>query len=182
MRTNFSVDDDAVGVAAVGNAAGVLVGKVVGQGEVGAELLEALFALGAGAVGVDHAADRGEVADFEFRYRRADFGDAADDLVAGDARVDGGHHTAPLVAGLMKVGVTDAAEENLNLHVVLGWIAPRDRGGRKRRFLTGSGVCFCVVHGSNVKRFDDWRYAKRAILCAERATLQGSWQTPWKIK
>ncbi len=46
----------------------------------------------------------------------------------------------------------DAAEENLNLHVLLGWIATRDRSGCKRRFLTGSGICFCVVHSSNVDR------------------------------
>ena len=146
MRTNRSVDDDAVGVAAVGDAAGVFVGEVVGEGQVGAELLEAFFALGTGAIGVDHAADGGEFADFEFGYGGADFGDAADDLVAGDAGVYRGHDAAPLVAGLMEVGVTDAAEENLNLHIGLGWIAPRDRGGGKRRCRTGSGVCFCVVH------------------------------------
>ena len=144
------VDDDAVGVAAVGNAAGVLVGEVVGKGEVGAELLQALLALGAGAVGVDHAADGGEVAGLEFGYGGADFGDAADDLVAGNAGVDGGHHAAPLIARLVKVGVADAAEENLDLHIVLGWIAPRDRGGCKRRCRTGSGVSFCVVHRSNL--------------------------------
>ena len=145
-------DDDAVGVAAIGDAAGVLVGEVIGEGHVGAELLEALFALGAGAVGVDHAADCGEVADFELCYGGANLCDAADDLVTGDAGVDGGHHTAPLVASLMQIGMTDAAEEDLDLHVILGWIAPRDRGGRKRRFLTGSGVRFCVVHASNLDR------------------------------
>jgi hypothetical protein len=82
-RTKRSVDDDAVGVAAVGDAAGVLVGEVVGEGEVGAELLEAGLALGAGAVGVDQAADGGEVAGLEFGDGGADLGDAADDLVAG---------------------------------------------------------------------------------------------------
>ena len=157
-------DDDGVGVAAVGDASGVLVGEVVGEDHVGTELLEALFALGAGAVGVDHATDGGEVADLEFGYGGADFGDAADDLVAGDAGIDGGHHTAKLVADLMEVGVTDAAEEDFNLDVTLGWIAPRDRGGCKRRLLTGSGVSFRVVHGSNLDRFDELRYAGRAIL------------------
>ncbi len=106
------------------------------------------LALGAGAVGIHHAADGGEVADFEFRYRGADFGDAADDLMAGDARIDGRHDAAPLVAGLVEVGVADAAEENLDLYVVLGRIAPRDRGGGKRRCRAGSGVSFCVVHKS----------------------------------
>ena len=52
------VDDDAVGVAAVGDAAEVLVRGVVGEGHVRAELLEAGLAVRAGAVGVDHAADR----------------------------------------------------------------------------------------------------------------------------
>ncbi len=118
MSTKCSVDDDAVGVAAVGDAAGVLVGEVVGEGEVGAELLEARLALGAGAVGVDHAADRGEVAGLELGDGGADLGDAADDLVAGNAGIDGGHHAAPLVAGLVEIGVADAAEENLDLHVV----------------------------------------------------------------
>ena len=92
------VDDDAVGVAAVGDASEMLVRRVVGEGQVRAELLEAGLALGAGAVGVDHAADRGEVAGLELGDGGADLGDAADDLVAGDAGVDGGHDAAPLVA------------------------------------------------------------------------------------
>jgi hypothetical protein len=162
-------DDDAVGVAAVGDASGVLVWEVVGEDHVGAELFQASFALGTGAIGVDHTAYGSEVAYFEFGYSGADLGDAADDLVTGDAGIDSGHDAAPLVAGLMEVGVTDAAEEDLNLHITLGWIAPRDRGGCKRRFLTGSGVGFCVVHGSNLDRFDELRYAERAILCAECA-------------
>ena len=126
-RTNRSIDDDAVGVAAVGDASQMLVGEVVGESEIRAELLEAGLALGAGAVGIDHAADRGEVAGLELGDRRADLGDAADDFVAGNAGVDGGHHAAPLVADLMEIGVADAAEQNFDLHVVFGWIAPRDR-------------------------------------------------------
>ncbi len=142
------VDDDAVGVAAIGDASQMLVGKVVGEGRIRAELLEARLALGAGAVRVDHAADRGEVAGLELGDRGADLGDAADDLVAGHAGVDGGHDTAPLVADLVEIGVADAAEEDFDLHVVFGWIAPRDRGGGQRRSRTGSGVSFRVVHGT----------------------------------
>ena len=164
-------DDDAFGVAAVGDAAGVLVREVVGEGHVGTELLEALLALWAGAVRVDHAAHGGEIAHLEFGYCGADFGDAADDLMAGDAGVDGRHNAAPLIADLMEIGVTDAAEEDFNLDVFLGWIAPRDRSGRKRRLLTGGGVCFRVVHGSNLDRSSDGRYAKYAILYAEHAML-----------
>ncbi len=123
------VDDDAVGVAAVGDASQMLVGKVVSKGEVWAELLEARLALGAGAVRVHHAADCSEVAGLELGDRGADLGDAADDFVAGNAGIDGGHHVAPLVADLVEIGVTDAAVQNFDLYVVFGWIAPRDRGG-----------------------------------------------------
>jgi hypothetical protein len=42
--------------------------------------------------------------------------------------------------------MADAAEENLDLNVVLGGIAPRDRGGGKRRCRAGNGISFCVVH------------------------------------
>ena len=121
------IDDDAVGVAAIGDAAEVLVGEVVGERQVRAELLQALLALRAGAVGIDHAADRGEVAGLELRDCGADLGDAADDLVAWNAGIDSGHDVAPLVADLVEVGVTDAAEEDLNLHVVFGWISTSDR-------------------------------------------------------
>ena len=100
---------------------------------VGAELLESGLALGAGAVGVDQAADCGEVAGLELRHGGADLGDAADDLMAGDAGVDGGHDFPPLVAGLVEIGVADAAEEDFDLHVVIGGIAPRDRGGCELR-------------------------------------------------
>ena len=134
----------------------VLVREVVGERHVRAELLEARFALGAGAVRVDQAADRGEVAGLELGDGRADLGDAADDLVAGDDGVDGGHDAAPLVADRMEIGVADAAEEDFDLHVAFGRIAPRDRGGGQRRCRTGGGISFCVVHGSNLDRFDEF--------------------------
>jgi len=59
------VDHDAVRVAAVGDTTQMLVGKIVRVGRIRAELFEARLALGAGAVGIDHAAHRGEVAGFE---------------------------------------------------------------------------------------------------------------------
>ena len=139
------VDDDAVGVAAIGDASEVLVRRVVGEDHVRAELLKASLALGAGAVRIDHAADRGEVAGLVLGDRRADLGDTADDLVAGDDRVDSGHEPAPLVADLMQIGVADAAEKDLDLDVAFGWIASRDRGGSQRRCRAGGGISFRVV-------------------------------------
>ncbi len=140
------IDDDAVGVATVGDASEVLVRGVVGEGQVRAELLKASLALRAGAVRVDHAADRGEVAGLVLRDCRADLGDTADDLMAGNDRVDRGHDARSTRCGPMEIGVADAAEEDFDLHVVFGWIAPRDRGGGQRRCRTGGGVSFCVVH------------------------------------
>src|SRR5271165_3871204 len=140
-------DDDAVGVAAVGDASEVLVGEVICEVKVRAELLEPRLALGAGSVRIDHAADRGKIARLEFRDRRTHLGHSPDDLVAGNARVDGRHHITPFVAGLVEIRVADSAEEDLYLHVVLGGIAPRDRGGSKRRCCAGNGVSFCFVHG-----------------------------------
>ena len=160
------VDDDAVGVAAVGDAAEVLVGKVVGEDEVVAELLEAGLALGTGAVRVDHAADRGKIAGLEFGDGGTDLGDAADDFMAGNAGIDGRHHAAPFVASLVEIGVTDAAEEDFDLHVVLGGIAPRDRGGGKWRSRTGNGVSFCFVHEMT---FALWNVQNAAMRLARRA-------------
>jgi hypothetical protein len=42
--------------------------------------------------------------------------------------------------------VADAAEENLDLNVMLVGIAPCDRGGSERRCRAGNGICFCVKH------------------------------------
>ena len=121
--TKCSVDDNAVGVAAIGHAAEVLVREVIGEGHVRAELLKPGLALRAGAVGVDQAADCGQVARLELGHRRADLGDAADDLMARNNRIYRGHDAAPLVADLVDVGVADAAKQDFDLHVVLGGIA-----------------------------------------------------------
>ena len=49
--------------------------------------------------------------------------------MAWDAGVDCRHDTAPFVADLMEIGVADAAEQDLDLHVGFGGIAARDRRG-----------------------------------------------------
>ena len=89
--------------------------KVAGPG---AELLLAVAAGRAGAAGVDQAAHRREVALLEPAHVATHRDDAADDLVTRDARVDRRHGAVPLVADLVQVRVADAAEEDLELHVV----------------------------------------------------------------
>ena len=147
MQDKALIDDDAVGIAAVGDASEVLIGRVVGERHVRAELLEAGLALGTGAIGIDHAADRGEVAGLELGHRGADPGDTADDLMAGNARVDRRHDVVPLVTDLVEIGVADTAEEDLDLHVVFGRIPALNRRGGERRCRTRSGVSFRFVHG-----------------------------------
>jgi hypothetical protein len=143
------VDDDAVGVAAVGDAAAVLVGRAVGGDGIGAELLEAGLARFAGAVGVDEAADADEVARLVPGDRGADLRHAADDLVAGDDRVDGGDG-APLVAHEVEVGVADAGEEDLDGDVGVGRFAAGDGGGDEGRGGARGGVGFGGFHDSLV--------------------------------
>src|SRR5947209_17148045 len=55
------IDDNAVGVATVGNTSEMLVRRVEGEDHVRAELFKASFALWAGVVRVDHAAHRGKI-------------------------------------------------------------------------------------------------------------------------
>ena len=64
------INDDGVRVAAVVDRSGpVLVRRVVGERHARAELFQASFALRAGAVRINHATDRGEVAGFKLRDR-----------------------------------------------------------------------------------------------------------------
>jgi hypothetical protein len=114
-QNEMLIDDDAIGIAPIGDAAEVLVGGIVGESHVRAELLESLPAIRAGVVGVDQAANRDEVPRFILGDGGADPSDAADNLMARDARVDGRHRIAPLVTDLVQVGVADAAEQNLDL-------------------------------------------------------------------
>src|SRR5271157_5134841 len=146
------VHDDAVGVAAIRNAAQMFVGEVVRKGRVRAELLQTGLAFRAGAVRVHHAADRGKIAGLELGDCGPNLRYATNDFVADNARVDGRHEFTPLVPDLVEVGVTDAAEKNFDLYVLIGRIAPRDRGGGQRRWCTSSGISFRVVHGFTFQR------------------------------
>ena len=59
------IDDDALGVAAEGDAAEVLIRCVVGEGRVGTELLDVLLAVAAGVVRIDQATDPHEISRLE---------------------------------------------------------------------------------------------------------------------
>src|SRR6266566_6304362 len=120
------IDDDVFGIAAVGHASEVFVRRVEGEDHVRAELLKASLALWAGAVRIDHAANRGEITWLVPGNCRADLGHTADNLMAGDNRVDSRHELAPLVAHRMQIGVANAAEQDFDLHVAISWITTLD--------------------------------------------------------
>src|ERR1035438_9148115 len=140
------IDDYVVGVATVCDASQVIVRGVKGEPQVRAEILKPNLAAGTGAVRVDQAAYRGEVPRLVFGNCRAGLGDTPDDFMAGNNRIDSGHELLPLVADRMEVGVADATEQNLDLHVVIGRIATRNGGGGQRRCCAGCGISLRVVH------------------------------------
>src|SRR5579863_5246816 len=141
------IDDDTIGIATVGYASEMLVWRVEGERKIRAKVLKPGLTPGTGAIGIDQAAYRGEVTRLEFGNCRADFGDTPDDLMARNNWVDSGHELAPLVTDCMDIRMADAAKQDLDLHVVFSWIAPRDRSGGQPQSRTGSGVSFRFVHG-----------------------------------
>jgi len=66
--------------------------------------------------------------------------------MARDAGVHSRHDAAPLVTNLVEIGVADTAEEDFDLYIGFSRIAPRNRGGGKRRRRASSGVSVRLVH------------------------------------
>ena len=125
------VHHDAAGVAAVGHGCGaVLVGRVVGENGVRAELLEVRGAARAFLIRIDEAADSHDVADLVLGHRGADLRHAADNLMPRHTGIGRGHG-APFVADLMQVGMADAAVQDVDLHISLGRFATWNTDGSK---------------------------------------------------
>src|SRR5436190_20414368 len=120
------IDDDAIGIAAIGDAAKVFVRRIESERHVWTELLEVTFAIWAGAVGVDHATNRDEIAGLVLSNVRSDFRHAPHDLVTWNDRIICGHELAPFIADRMKIGVANATKKDFDLHVALGGIASLD--------------------------------------------------------
>ena len=126
------VHDDAFRIAAVSGQTEVFVLPAIRPDLGGRKLLVARATVRAGQVGIHKTADPNQIAGFEFGHARADRGDPANNFMARHARVNGLHQAAPLVAGVVEVGVADAAEENFNFHVAGRQLASRNRGGGQR--------------------------------------------------
>ena len=123
------VHDDAFRIAAVSGQAEVFVSPAIRPNLGGRKLLVARATVRAGQVGIHETANADQITGFEFGDGRPDVGDTANDFMARHAWVNGLHQAAPLVAGVMQVGVADAAEEDFNLHVARRRLASWNRGG-----------------------------------------------------
>jgi hypothetical protein len=89
------------------------------------------------AAGIDHAANAHGVAHLELGHFGADGRDMADDLVAGDHRIDG---VVPFVARGVQVGMAHAAPGDGDRHVVRAGFAAGDREETERLVGGGSGI------------------------------------------
>src|SRR5579872_7062674 len=116
-QNKILIDDDEVGVAAKGGAAGNLIFAIVGSCESGgpiAKLLEAFFAVGALAAGIYNASHSGKIANLEAPHLAANFRHAPHNFVARYYRING---ILPFIADGMQIGVADSAKKNFDLNI-----------------------------------------------------------------
>ena len=92
------IDDDAIGIATVRDAAKVFVRRIESERHVWAKLFEVAFAIRTGAVGVDHATNGGEIAWLVLGNGRTDLSYTADDFIAGNDWIIRRHELAPFIA------------------------------------------------------------------------------------
>ena len=149
-QDEMPIDDDALRIPAVGDAAALFVRAVVSKrGAIVAELLEAFPTARALSTRVHHAADRGQIAFFEIVHAAAYSRHASDDLVARHARI---RRAAPFTARGVQIGVTHAAEENVDLDIVRGRLAPLDGKRNQRRSRRLCGIGFGGGHDFTIAR------------------------------
>jgi hypothetical protein len=123
----FFVDDDPVGIPAIGGCLTIPFITVIGlRIAFFAILFEPCKTAGAFAAGVDKSAYTREVAGLKTLYFRADAADTANDLMTGDHGVDG---IAPLTARLVDIGMTYAAKEDIDEDVVGPGVAALEMPG-----------------------------------------------------
>ena len=141
------IHDDALRIAAVGDRGrAVLVGGIVGKRGMSTELLLIGMALGAVMVGIDQTADADNIAHLVLCYSRAAACHLSNDLVPWNAWIDRRHNATPLVTCRVKIGMTDPAEEDLDLHIAVSRIAAWNNDGGEGRVDRWVGVSFGLIH------------------------------------
>ena len=139
-----------LGVAAVGNVLCDPIAVVISlRVAFPTQLFLAFAALVAVLTRIDHASDCDRVPDLVTRDLAANLNHAADDLVAGNERI---HAPPPVVARLMKVGVTDTAIEDFHCDVVRAQRPPfKGKGGER----CVGGLC-CIAKCFHIVSSIDW--------------------------
>lgn len=144
LQDEVVLDYDLLRIAAQGVAGRIMRRAIVGEDlAVLAILLQARVAGRAMMATVDQAADADRVADLELGHRTADGRNVADDFVPGHAGVQ---RVGPLVAGLVQVGMADAAVGDVDLDVVRPRLAANNVERRQRR-VSGVGAIGFYCHG-----------------------------------
>src|SRR5437870_5425647 len=116
------VHDNALRIAAVGDAAEDFVIAVVGQDHfILAVLLFACDTTRALAARIDHTADCGNVAFLEFLNRAARLHHTPDNFMSWHTRINGRHERVPFVTNQMQVRMTDTAVQDLDLNILCPW-------------------------------------------------------------
>ena len=117
------VDDDLLGIAAIGRLVQHLVEPGVGADALGAELLEVFLAVDAFAAGIHEAAHADHIADLVGFHIGADLAHTADNFVARHSRIGG---VVPFIADEVQVRVADAAIEDVDADIVRTDVAAFD--------------------------------------------------------
>ncbi len=138
------VHDDVLRIAAEGPARCVRGREVVGADHAVTVVFQTGLAVLAVLAAVDDATDTDQIADLVVFDVIANRRDAADDFMAGHARE---LRTSPFGAHLMQVGMADAAEGDIDLHVVRGWRTAFDLHGLKG-FVASVGAIGLYEHVS----------------------------------
>lgn len=116
MQHKVLTGDNRLGIPAVGGGAIVTILAVIGLNiSLFAILLKPMLTRLANATRVNHTTNRGEIAGFKFADFTADGTNPPDNLMSRNNRIGA---KTPVVARLMKVGVANAAIEDIDNHVI----------------------------------------------------------------
>jgi len=113
--------DNTVRITSIGYASNMPIWRIVGEGGIRTELFETGLTLRAGTIRINQAADCSKITWLKFGDCGACLGNTANYLMTRNTWV-GSWHRTPFVTDLVKIRVTDTAEKDFNLNIVVVWI------------------------------------------------------------